>query len=477
MKLSKSILGLFLLMPMAVEAQTQVPLTLEQAMQQALGENKQIEIDYFAQQNKLYMRKAMKGLRSPRFGLTAAYTHLSDDIELNFNNLKPGVSDLLGSLPIPILPPQVAQGLLSKNWAYTIQDKDFALIGANVTMPIFMGGKINAANRASQKELDIAREEGEQNKAALRNELIERYYGVSLAMQALDVRNEVLAGMQQHLADAQKLEKSGIVPRVDCLYAEMKVAEAAAEVQKAKAQLKTIMTALRNTLNRSGEEYDVVPLTTMFVLNNMEDVTYFKNLALENNSILKQIELKQQLAQEAVKIERAAYMPEIAAMGGVDIYNYQLTSFAPRWVVGAGLKFNIFDGLHRENSVRAAKSKVNEVKAIGENASNDIEMLIEKLYNELLSTKEVYDTFASRIEFAKEYLRLKEMAFNNGMASSQDVTDARLLLSKNRIESLQSAFDYDIALSKLLESCGINDQFINYKNSTNYIPVYYDNEK
>lgn len=477
MKLSKLTLGLFLLLPMSVEAQTQVPLTLEQAMEQALGENKQIEIDYFAQQNKLYMRKAMKGLRSPRFGLTAAYTHLSDDIELNFNNLKPGVTDFLGSLPIPILPPQVAQGLLSKNWAYTIQDKDFALIGANVTMPIFMGGKINAANRAAQKELDISREEGEQNKAALRSELVERYYGVSLAMQALDVRNEVLEGMRQHLADAQKLEKSGIVPRVDCLYAEMKVAEAAAEVQKAKAQLKTITTALRNTLNKSGEEYDVIPLTTMFVLKDIENVYYFKNLALENNSILKQIDLKKQLAQEAVKIERAAYMPEIAAMGGVDIYNYQLTSFAPRWVVGAGLKFNIFDGLHRENSVRAAKSKVNQVKAIGENAENDIEMLIEKLYNDLLSTKDVYDTFASRIEFAKEYLRLKEMAFNNGMASSQDVTDARLLLSKNRIESLQSAFDYDVALSKLLENCGISDQFVNYKNSTNYISVYYDNEK
>lgn len=477
MKLSKSILGLFLLIPFSVEAQTKVTLTLEQAMEQTLGENKQIEIDYFAQQSMLYQRKAMKGLRSPRFGLSASYTHLSDDIELNFNNLKAPVGDLIGSLPIPILPPQVVQGLLSKNWAYTIQDKDFALIGANVTMPIFMGGKINAANRAAQRELEISKEESSKNKAALRSELIERYYGVSLAMQALEVRVEVLEGMKKHLSDAQKLEKTGIVPRVDCLYAEMKVAEAAAEVKKAEAQLKTIMTALRNTLNKSNEEYEVVPLTTMFVLKDIENVNYFKNLAMENNPILKQIELKTQLAQEGVKIQRAAYMPEIAAMGGVDIYNYQLTSFAPRWVVGAGLKFNIFDGLHRENSVRAAKSKVNEVKAIGENAKSDIEMLIEKLYNELSSKKEVYDTFASRIEFAKEYLRLKELAFNNGMASSQDVTDARLLLSKNRIESLQSAFDYDVALSKLLENCGISDQYLTYKNSTNYIPVYYDNEK
>ncbi|MEG2759357.1 MAG: TolC family protein, partial [Rikenellaceae bacterium] len=108
---------------------------------------------------------------------------------------------------------------------------------------------------------------------------------------------------------------------------------------------------------------------------------------------------------------------------------------------------------------------------------SDIEMLIEKLYNELLSTKDVYDTFASRIDFAKEYLRLKEIAFSNGMAPSQDVTDARLLLSKNRIEALQSAFDYDIALSKLLENCGISEEFMQYKNSINYIPVYYTHEK
>ncbi|MEG1554015.1 MAG: TolC family protein [Rikenellaceae bacterium] len=477
MKLSQSILGLFLLLPIPLEAQVQHTLTLEQAMEQTLGENKQIDIDHFAEQSMLYKRKAMKGLHSPQFGLVAAYSHLSDDIKLDVNGLKPTVGGLLANFPATIIPPEVAKSIMGKDWAYKIQDKDFLTIGATVSMPIFMGGKINAANRAAQAELDIAKEEGNQNKAALRSELIERYYGLSLAMQALEVRTEVLEGMEKHLADALKLEKNGIVPKVDCLYAQMKVAEAAAEVQKAKSALKTITTALKNTLNQPNYEGDIFPMSSMFVLKNIEDLNYFKDLALKNNSILKQIDLKTQLAKEALKVERSAFMPEIAAMGGVALYNYQVTTFAPKWMVGAGLKFNIFDGLHRENSVRSAKSKVNQVKAIGENAESDIEMLIEKLYNELLSTKDVYDTFASRIDFAKEYLRLKEIAFSNGMAPSQDVTDARLLLSKNRIEALQSAFDYDIALSKLLENCGISEEFMQYKNSINYIPVYYTHEK
>lgn len=447
-------------------------ITLEQALEQTLSENKQTEIDRISEEVDIFKRKAAKGLRSPQFGFSAAYTHLSSDIAFDLNNMKAPVAGIIGQLPPQLILPEI-KGLLSKDWKLTLQDKDFAMLGASVKMPIFMGGKINAANRAAKVQLNITKEQSAQNKDALYSELIERYYGVSLAMQAVEVREEVLNGMKLHLSEAILLEEKGIIAKVERLYAQMKCAEAETELQKAKAELSTIMTALKNTINESSTPGKVFPISSMFVLTTIEEIAHFKSLAIENNSILKQIDLKRQLATEAMKVERAAFMPQIAAIGGVDIYNYQLTSLAPRWAVGAGLTFNIFDGLHRENNVRAAKSKIRQVEAIKLNAADDIQTLIEKLYNELTSTKSVYDTYDIAIEFSTEYLRAKEVAFKNGMAVSKDVVDAQLLLSKNKIERLQAAFKYDVTLAKMLENCGVSHMFLTYKNSNNFIPVYF----
>lgn len=462
----------------SLHAQTGKMITLEQAIEQTFSLNRKMAVDRYAEQVQLYERKAAKGLRSPQFGITAGYTYMSEDIGFDLNGLKPQVQGIMGSLPVQIIPPEVAKALFGKDWRLNLQDKDFAVIGASVKVPIFMGGKINAANRAAQIELELSREASDKNKSALQSELIERYYGVALAMQAVTLREEVVKAMEKHLADAVKLEANGIVPKVERLYAQMNLDEAKVGLGKARATLSTISSALRNTLNEDNNFENIVPLTSMFVLSKLDNVNYFKEYAVQNNSILKEIKLKGDLAKEGVKVERAAYMPEIAAIGGIDVYNYQLTSMAPRWAVGAALKFNIFDGLHRENSVRAAKSKVQQVEAVGESARADISTLIEKLYNELQSTKEVYDSFESSIAFAEEYLRIKEIAFNEGMAPSKDVVDANLLLLKNRMERLQTAFNYDVNLAKILENCGMSHLFLSYKNSDSFIPVYYEkNEK
>ena len=81
-------------------------------------------------------------------------------------------------------------------------------------------------------------------------------------------------------------------------------------------------------------------------------------------------------------MQRANFLPQVAAMGGASFYNYQVTKIMPRWAVGVGVNLKIFDGLNREYKYSAAKQTVKQVEVLEMKAGKDIAVLIEKLYNQ-----------------------------------------------------------------------------------------------
>jgi outer membrane protein TolC len=76
---------------------------------------------------------------------------------------------------------------------------------------------------------------------------------------------------------------------------------------------------------------------------------------------------------------------------------------------------------------------------------------------------EQYNSLASAIGLARENLRVRTRAFEEGLGTSLDVVDARLALSRVRLERLLAGYDYDVALAGLLEACGQAERFEQYQ--------------
>lgn len=449
---------------------TDVPgraLSYDEAVLMVMENNDQIRADRYAEQASLKQKKAAVGLRSPQLSLSAGYAFMSDDIAVDMNGLKEpigGVLGQLGQLGLPV-PPTLTGQLMGADWSLPLQERDFAVVGATLKVPIYTGGKINAANRAARINMEQSRQQSAGNRNSLYTTLAERYYGLSLAMHVVDVRSQVVEGMKKHLEDAVRLEQNGMIARVERLYAEMKLSEAQAELRKAEAEAATVSAALAGTIGTADK---VIPVTSMFVLSSLGEADDFKAMAAEYSPLLKQVSMKRSLAEEAVKVQRADFIPQIAAMGGVNIYDYKLTKMAPRWAVGAGLSFNIFNGLNREHKFSAAKSTVKQVEAIEDRVFVDINTLIDKLYNGLSTVSEQIDANDATIAFAQEYLRIKEKAFAEGNAPSSDVVDARLNLAAAKIARLKCAYDFDVQLAQLLETCGVSERFADYRSAHGY---------
>jgi outer membrane protein TolC len=472
-------------------------LSFEDALQKALLQNETLQQSGLHHSEAEQEAKAARGLRMPQVSLSANYVMMSDDITLDMTSIRDAITPLYSALSqygtfsdvsytdaetlseitlsdelsTTTIREQLADALVeieNGDWNKTIQEKNFGVVSTNVMWPLFTGGKINAANKVAQLKIDESELINHQKTAAVYRELTERYFGLALAWRVTAVRKEVLEAMQLHLSDAEKLNHEGIISKAELLHAQVFHAQADREYKKAQRDCEVVNEALRNTL-AENEVVNITPITALFYLKEIESADYFKQMARFNNPQLLQVESKKAQAGEGIKAQRSEFMPSIAAVGTYNLADYQLSSTIPTYMGGVTLSWKIFGGGASRHQYKAALLVEDQVDQAHQKAIRDIETGIEKYHHELMMTLEQLEELESADQFASEYYRVEKQAFAEGMATSSDVVDASLATTKVRIEQLQAAYQYEIALARLLELAGTTAQFNEYRNNSQTI--------
>ncbi len=480
------------------QEQTGTPMTFDQAMQYMQTNSHVLKQAGFQVNEKEAARKATMGLRAPKIGLTGTAVQMSDPLHLDLTPVRDAITPLYSALghygnfsgvpnpdpatsgAMPVLPDSYStqavrasllEGLEKINaaeWDQMIQEKQFASLSASVMWPLFTGGKINAANKASELYQEEAELQRDQKQGELLSELVTRYYGLVLARQAKQVRQQVFDAMNKHLYDAQKLSEQGQIARVEFLHAQVAQADAERELKKAAREVDILERALQNTL-AMPDTISVLPASPLFMIKTIEDEGYFTQMALVNNPLLKQVDSKKALAAVGLKAEKSNYLPSVALTGMYDLANKDLSPYVPDWMVGLGLKWTLFDGMARYRNVQAARFKQDQVEQAGMKAEEDIQTGIKKLYEQLNMQIEQLDQLDKTLDFAKTYLESRDKAFREGLSTSTELVDANLLVAKVKIDRLQVFYQYDVTLATLLQVCGKPELFATYLAAENII--------
>lgn len=477
--MKRPLLNLIFAFSVAISASAQSPktLSLDEALHRGLTTNSSIEAAQFQEEAALQRRRATQGLRLPQIAVTGNYTLLDKDISFNANALKQSAqnifSNLIGSgVEGGAISPAVAEMLQNSlaslngaSWSIPLQKRNFGIISGEIIAPLFTGGRINSAIKASRLAGDIAHQQTLQAENTLITDIVRQYFSLALATKAIEVRRAALDGIERHLNNAIALEREGIIARSERLYMEYRRAEAEGALQGAILEQKTLTDALCNAISDNAEEYSLT--TPMFVLQATPPIDTFLSSAQRHNPLLAQASIATQIAEEGLRFQRADYFPQVAFVGSGTIYQHRLSPLVPRWVIGLNVSIKLFDGLNREYRYAAAKSDVRATESISHQARNDITILVETLYNRLLDAQNRIASLSTSITFATAYLHDKEAAFREGLASATDLTDAELNLAKARIERLEAVCTYDITLAMLLEAAGQSARFIDYTTDDN----------
>jgi len=471
-KLSVILLSVILIYTTVLNAEEsgKVQLDFSSALTQMMNTNGTLQAVLHERQKSEYDKKSAFGLFLPKIDVTYTYTHLNDPVQMDLNPLRDAMIGLSANAYAGSGGPGGAGAftnaananpeLARDNFIKTLQEQDFWTVAATVKQPVFTGGKIIAANKAAEANYEAASEKVRYTQYALITELTQRYYSLRLATEVIDVRKEVLDGMAEHLDQAKKMEESGMISKAERLHAEVSYSEADREYKKAMRDADTVRAALKNTLSMTAA---IEPVSELFLSEKIEDIDYYKKKAAELNPVLSQIKANQKLAHQGYMKEVARYSPDIVLFGSANLLHHNLGESTPEWYVGGAATLTLFDGFSRYNSIKSAEETEKRVAASMKQANRDIETLVEKSYNELMKDMEQLQTLEKSVEFAEEYWRVRDTAFKAGFATSIDVVDARLNLSKVKIERLHALYEFDVSLARLLEVCGLSEQYEIYR--------------
>lgn len=390
-------------------------------------------------------RSAAKGFYWPRVELHAQATHLNDDVILDLDPIRDVINGL-HRLPATLLP----------SFESTFQKQDFWLTSLTVTWPLYTGGKVQAANKAAALQVTDAEQTRRQTTGALSSELVRRYFALRLALRARDVRASVLAGLDTHLSHATALEREGQIARVERLHAEVARRDAERQVRSADHDVALARTALASLL---ASDAPVDPATGLFMASRIEPLDAFIARAMENHPGLARLEAQRGRAAQAVRAEKASWLPTVAAFGMRELHTDDLTLVSPTWAVGVAATITLFDGMQRGHRVGAARSQERKVDLLRDRARRDIATLVEQKYRSMEKARDEFESLDETLELASEVVRARSRAFEEGMGTSLEVVDARLAVQGLKLQRLAAAYVYDIALAELLEAAGDADRF------------------
>ncbi len=473
-------------------------LTFEDAMQIMEQQNPALQRAKQQIKQKEYELKTKRGLYTPKISINAKAVSMSEMLHLDLTPVRDAITPLYSTLGnygvfssvpnpdpatnpfLPVLPDEISTAEIRKqlleggekianaDWNQVIQEKNFASLTADFMWPLFTGGKINGANKAAGVEIEISHEKFRAIEGTLLTELVTRYYGLSLAIQILEVRQQMFNAMQLHYSDAQKLFDSGMIAKTELLHAAVSRNEAERELKQAVRNIEIIRAGLEATLSFDST-VTVLPASHLFINKELSGISYWVSKAKTENPQLKQIGDKRELILIKNKVDKGSYLPTVAMIGTYNLAEKNLSPYMPDWIVGVGMKWTVFNGMGRRNKLKADKSMLSQVDFAEQKAHADVKAYLTKLYHELQMQMEQKNELESTLELAREYSASTKTAFNEGFTTSSSVVDACTKVAQVKALRLKVFYEYDVTLAKLLQMAGVPEQYVNFCTGMNTV--------
>ncbi|MCL7764248.1 TolC family protein [Polaribacter sp. Z014] len=424
-------------------------ITLRQAYDLMLSKNGNVKASNFEVKAMEEEHKATKGLRLPTVSVSGTYMHLDKDITADLNEQKNMVGGLLG-----ITDPTAVLG----DWDFTLQEKNLGFATANVSMPIYAGGKINAANKASEIKLALSETKHKIKEDELTINLINYFFKLKLAQEAVQLRQEVYNVILLHNNQANKFFENGIIPEVETLNAKVALSNANRELLAAKKDVDLATTAVQNLIGVNSISGLNSEFTKPTIVKPLQE---FTNDMLSDNEQLKIIEKNHELAKVGVQVENSDYFPKVGVSGKYILWKDNLPLVDTKWFVGVGVEWELFNGFQREHKIKASKYKISQVEELDKQARLNLTTYTEKLYNTMQKELEQYESLNADEALANRLKFMRTRAFEEGTGTSLEVVDATLKLSEIKLHKIKALYEYNVAYGELMVLTGKTAAFLN----------------
>lgn len=323
--------------------------------------------------------------------------------------------------------------------------------GLKVVQPLYAGRKLTASRRLALANLDNAKKDMNSSDNDLALAAKKAYYTVILTRQISMAMDEAVESMGAHTKEAKAYHDQRLVPKLDLLRAQEKLAGLKQKQLYAYNNSALAMTSLNYVLG--------VDMDTKFTFDNdpgypplMETLDTCINTALERRPEIGAIDAGIKMAQERIIIAQSGRLPTLALVG--EVHKYQPENEDPSAQVGIVASIDLYDNGRVKHKVAQARIQLEKARTTGKHIKRGIRLQVEQAFaNSQVACKSI-DVANKSMDTAKEALDAARTRYRVGLSTSLERLDAELSLTQAKTNYIHAASMYNIAISELERAMG-----------------------
>ena len=422
---------LFPTTPEEVQINIDQPITLEQAIELALRNNKDLQVA------KLNLQRSVQELREARADL---FPDLSTNVQL---------TNVEGQSETRIDP---ITGIIdTDDDDDTSRDNNLA-VNVSLDYNIYSGGGIRANIKRAKRQVRFDELAVETTVEQTRFEATANYYSLQDADAQVEIEQAAIEDATQTLRDAQLLEQAGLGTRFDVLRAEVELANAQQALNTAIANQQGARRQLAETLS-IGQQIelqtaDEIKEAGTWSLSLEETIVF----AYRNRAELEQQVVLRELNQQQRQIALAQIRPQVTLFADYDYSAIEI--FEDRdddsdFSFGVQLSWTLFDGGTADALSDQSETDIEINDTQFADQRNQVRLQVEQAYYSLQANQKNIGTAQKAVELAEESLRLARLRFQAGVGTQTDVIDAQTQLTTARGNFLTAIIDFNQSLNQL----------------------------
>lgn len=455
---------------------SQQVVSLDSCRAMALRNNKEIRLADIDIEKAGYQRREASAAYLPNVDFQASYLYNQKNISLlesdallpvkTFDLSKQSYEFQIVTHPVtgePILnngqpiPQQVA--LLPKS-AMTFNIHNVMAAAVTVTQPIYMGGKIKAMNEITRFAEQIAQSLRD-NKAQDVIYSVDAAYWQVVSLKAKQRLAQSYVNLVEQLqADVTKMMQQGVATKSTLLSVDVRLNEAQVDLTKVNNGLVLSRMLLAqlcglpvdSELHLADEERESVADETLHPAQF--DMTQVFN----SRSDIHALKLATEVYEQKVRVARSEMLPQVAAVAAYhamnpNTYNGFKNRFGLAFSIGAMVKVPLWHGGALSSKVKLAQAEAKAKRLELEDVQEKVTLQVNQAnfrYQEALKT---YNMTKTNLDKANENLRMAQVAFKEGVGTSDDVMTAQTAWLKANSEKIDAEIDVrlcDTYLNKVL---------------------------
>lgn len=416
-------------------------LTIDQAVQMAMENNLQRRVAQYGV--KIAKDKIAQSFSAygPTVTVDGGYNHYNE--EPSEVQLKKGLVDLTNTL---LLQPHGLPLQQEPSDSLDYHGYQFQL-----TQPLYTGHKLTATKNQAKANGKNA----EANLTAAENDLVlsvkTAYYNVVLCQQLNVTMDEAVAGMEKHLEEANAYYKVNVVPKLDVLRAEEKLADLKQKQLLAQNNLILAKSSLNYALGVDlGSDYSCEDDPGYGPLP--QDLTACQAKALKERPEITAINAQIDMARQAVWIAESNYKPTVALVASQA--HYEPENASPSKTVGVVATMKLFDSGMVLHQIAEAKDTLKQAQTGKELLQRGIKLQVEQAYHNVEVSLKTIEVAQKSLDTAKETLQVADTRYKVGLSTSLERLDAEVGLTQAETNYTQALSMYHIALAELDRAMG-----------------------